>query len=191
MGKEVVQVQPGAVEQRVIDVVTLLEGVVRRLRVPLLLVSLVPAIPAAALFIIGAVSGSWIPVVLAAVGLLPSLWLTGRRRQLVVALHPPAAAVAELRATFNMAGVGEQLRSNLLQLRGQTTERRPRRLAGALWKGIKLGAGLYGRLSEVPRLAPFLPGRLRGLAFTAGACVVAAVALSGYAVLLLIIGSLV
>lgn len=178
---------PARAEQRVVEVVGLLAGLVRRLRTPLLWVSLLPVLPALVLLFIAIDQHRWFPGLIAVAGLVPSGWLTRRRRQLVSALEPPAVAVAELRAVFSPAELGNQLRTNLLAVRGKSL--RPRQLARSVWRGVKLTAATHARYTDVPRLAPFLPGRLRGLAFLTAACVVSGAVLAVFALLGLVVTS--
>ncbi len=172
-------------EQAAVDVVRLLGAVVRQLRVPLLVVSLAPVLPALVVLLIAATTQSGVAALLGIAGLVPALWLTWRRRQLIGALQPPAVAVAELRATFNAGELGEQLKQNLIAFR-------PRRgrlitgLAGSLWRGVKAGTSTWSRLTDVPRLAPFLPGRLRGLAVLVVVCLAGAAVLALLAIGLLV-----
>lgn len=169
-----------AIERRAVELVGLLGGLIARLRTPLLVVTLLPAAPAAALLVIAAVVGQLTPALVALAGLVAPVWLTVRRRQLVRALVPADAAVADLKRTFDLAEIGGQLRDNLLRPGGGRLTFRPRALAGTVWRGVGGTAALYGRVTDVPRLAPFLPGRLRGLGFLSIACVVSAVVLVGY-----------
>lgn len=180
-----------AVENRVTDIVAMLAGVVNRLRIPLMVIAVLPLVPALVLAVIGALSSSWLVAAMALIGVVPAGWLLIRRHQLVTALQPPEIAVAELRASFSPAEIGEQLKANLEQVRGQKLELKPRKLAGTLWKGIRLGTGLYSQLTDVPRLQPFLPGRLRGLAFLSAACVLCATILALVAGLALVFTSIV
>ncbi len=203
-----------AVERRLIEFVGLLGGVIALLRKPLLITSLLPVIPAVILIGVGLITAQWFPAVVAVIGLAPSAWLTVRRRQLVSALQPPAAAVRDLKQALGGGELGSRLLVNLRTLvggpeapvagrqvagstapdsapsRARRTGPTPRRIAGSVWRGVKLGSDLYAQLTDIPRLAPFLPGRLRGLAFLSSACVVAAVALTVLLVLVLFVVAL-
>ena len=134
--------------------------------------------------------GTATPAVVALAGLVAPIWLTVRRRQLVTALIPADAAVADLKRTFDLAEIGTRLRDNLRRQEGRRLSLRPGALAGSLWRGVSTTAALHGRLTDVPRLAPFAPGRLRGLALLAICCVVSAIALAGWLVLHLVLASL-
>ncbi|WP_111766646.1 hypothetical protein [Nakamurella deserti] len=179
------------VERRAVEVVGLLGGLIARLRTPLLAVTLLPLLPAVGLLIAAVVVGTATPAVIAIAGLVAPVWLTVRRRQLVTALVPADAAVADLKRTFDLAAIGGQLRDNLLRQDGRRLSLRPRALAGSVWRGISTTAALHGRVTDVPRLAPFFPGRLRGLAFLSIACVVSGVVLTAWLVLHLVLAALV
>lgn len=168
------------VQQRAVELVGLLGGLIARLRTPLLVLTLLPVVPAVALLVVAVVVGVATPAVIAVLGLIAPAWLTVRRRQLVRALVPADTAVAELKRTFDLAAIGGQLRDNLLRSGGERLALRPRALAGSLWKGVKVTADLHGRFTDVPRLAPFMPGRLRGLALLAIGCVISAAVLLAY-----------
>jgi hypothetical protein len=127
-----------------------------------------------------------VAAVLGLIGLVPAGWLTLRRIQLGRALQPPDAAVADLRRTFSAIDIADQLKTNLLAMRGAPGSSRPRRLARGLWRGIRTGTATWDRLTDVPRLAPFMPGRLRGLALLIVVCLASAVALAVFAVLLVL-----
>ncbi len=176
----------GRVEKLAVDVTGLLAGVVARLRVPLLLVSLAPVLPGRVVEGIALATADGVAAVLGLIGLVPAGWLTLRRIQLGRALQPPDAAVADLRRTFSAIDIADQLKTNLLAMRGAPGSSRPRRLARGLWRGIRTGTATWDRLTDVPRLAPFLPGRLRGLALLIVACLASAVALAVFAVLLVL-----
>jgi hypothetical protein len=179
-----------AVERRAVELVGLLGALIARLRRPLLVLTLLPVVPAAALLVVAIVVGAGSPAVVALAGLVAPAWLTVRRRQLVRALVPADAAVADLRRTFDLAAIGAQLRDNLLRPGAGSSALRPRALAGTLWRGVSSTAALHNRVTDVSRLAPFLPGRLRGLAFLGIACVVSAVLLVGYLALGLLLSGL-
>jgi hypothetical protein len=178
-------------EQRAVEIVELLGRVVARLRKPLLIVSLLPVVPVAVVLVVGILSGSWPLVVIAVSGLVTPAILTVRRRQLVDALQPPAAAVADLRAAFDPVELGRQFRSNLGEIDRSSDASSPRRLAKRLWRGVRFGTGTYAQFAEMPRLAPFLPVRLRGLALLLAACVLSAVAEGVVAALALLFTSLI
>ncbi len=180
-----------AVQQRAVELVGLLGGLIARLRRPLLWVSLLPVPPAVALLVAAVVAGTPTPAVVAVAGLVAPLWLTVRRRQLVTALVPADAAVAELRRTFDLAAIGTQLRDNLRGQGDRALSLRPGALAGTVWRGVSATAAVHGRVTDVPRLAPFLPGRLRGLGFLVIACVVSGVVLVAWLALHLVLAALV
>ncbi|MEO5834996.1 MAG: hypothetical protein ABJA16_07005 [Nakamurella sp.] len=179
-----------AVQQRAVELVGLGGALIGRLRTPLLVLTLLPVVPAVVLVVVSVGVGVATPAVVAVLGLVAPGWLTVRRRQLVTALVPADAAVADLRRTFDLSEIGGRVRDNLLHSGGQRLTLRPRALAGSVWKGVKVTADLHRRFTDVPRLAPFLPGRLRGLAFLAIACVVSGVVLTGYLALHLLLAGL-
>lgn len=177
---------PAQAQKLVGDVVRLLAAVVRRLRVPLLIIAAAPLLPAIVLVIASAVrGGADVPLayVLAAVLLIPSAWLEVRRRQLLSALQPPEQAGAEIYAIVGAPEFWSQLRTNLGQLTDLDRGLGLRALGRKFWQGIKLTNALRERVGDHSRLTPFLPGRLRGLLFLTVACGVAGAALTVLAVL--------
>ena len=121
----------GRIEKLAVDVTALLAGVVARLRVPLLLVSLAPVLPGLAVEAIAIATADSVAAVLGLIGLVPAVWLTVRRIQLGRALQPPDAAVADLRRTFSVTDIADQLKDNLLAIRGVPGGSRPSRLPAA------------------------------------------------------------
>lgn len=176
---------PVQAEQTVGEVVRLLAAVVARLRVPLLVVAAAPVLPALVLVVATALrGGSDVPLayLVAALLLVPSGGLELRRRQLLAALRPPAQAGAEIYAIVGSPELLVQLRTTVGQLGdlGRAVGLRP--LARKLWRGIKLTNTLRTRIGANRRLAPFLPGRLRGLLLLAAGCGVAGALLTVLAV---------
>ncbi len=163
------------VGQTVADVVRLLAAVVDRLRTPLLIVALAPAVPGLILIVVSVLRGGpdvpWAFVV-TGVGLVPSGGLAVRRRQLVRALQPPAEAAAQVSAAISSPVVWAQLKGNLGPLVAGAVKVRPGSLGRRIWHGVKLGADLRNRVGGSPRFAPFLPGRLRELALLTLGCLV-------------------
>ena len=177
---------PAQAQKTVNDVVRLLAAVVRRLRLPLLLVAAAPLLPAVVLIVASAVrGGSDVPLayVVAVLLLIPSAWLELRRRQLLAALQPPEQAGAEIYAIVGAPEFWMQLRSNLGELTDLGRGLGLRSLGRRLWQGIKLTNAVRERVGENSRLAPFLPGRLRGLLMLTVACGVAGALLTVLAVL--------
>lgn len=177
---------PAQVQKTVTDVVRLLAAVVRRLRLPLLLIAAMPLLPAAVLVVASAVrGGSDVPlaIALAAVLLIPSGALEVRRRQLLAALQPPEQAGAEIYDIVGSPEFWSQLRSNLGNLADLGRGLGLRMLGRKLWLGIRLTNTLRERVGGSSRLSPFLPGRLRGLLLLTIACGVAGLLLTGLAVL--------
>lgn len=173
-------------QKTVADVIRLLAAVVARLRLPLLLVALAPVPPGVVLIIASAVrGGSDLPLagVLVVVGLVPSGWLAVRRGQLVAALQPPAEAAAEILRVLSPAGLLTRLKSNLGPIADGGGALRLRSLGRRIWQGVKLTADVRGVISDQPRLAPFLPARLRGLALLSAWCLASFIALTALAVI--------
>lgn len=175
---------PAQARQSTADVVRLLGAVVARLRVPLLVLVLVPLIEGVALIAVSAVRGGAdfpIACVLAVLGAIPSAWLAMRRRQLLASLQPPEEAGAEIYAVFSAPDLMTRIKSNLAEVAARGG--RLRTVGGSLWKGVKLTNELRHRIGDSPRLAPFLPGRLRGLLFLGGWCLLSGVVLGGFLVI--------
>lgn len=184
------QVEPraGAVErvQRLVDeIVALLAGAVARLRSPLRVLALLPVGAGGALLVVTLTRGGPdVPfaLTLAVAGSIPGLWLGIRRHQLVHALEPPGAAAAEITAAFAPTEIWARVRTNLAEIR-PAAGIRPAALARKMWQGVKLGATLRARFTAIPRLAPFLPRRLRGLAVLGVWCLGSALVLTALTVL--------
>lgn len=177
---------PAQAQKTVNDVVRMLAAVVRRLRLPLLIIAAAPLAPAVVLVIASAArGGSDVPLayVLAALLLIPSGWLEVRRRQLLSALQPPEEAGAEIYAIVGAPEFWSQLKTNLGQLTDLGRGLGLRALTRKLWQGIKLTNAVRERVGENSRLTPFLPGRLRGLLILTIACGVAGALLTVLAVL--------
>ncbi len=176
---------PTAAQKVISDVVALLAGLVQRLRIPLLVLLLAPVGPALVLVVVSTARGggdvgfAWL---LGALGLIPSGWLAVRRAQLLHALQPPARAAAEIYAAINSADTLSRLRSNLAPVVRADARLRLRSVSRKIWQGVKLTADVRSRMGSSPRLAPFLPGRLRGLALLSGWCLLSFVVLGGLAV---------
>lgn len=176
---------PAQAQKTVTDVVRLLAAVVRRLRLPLLLIAATPLLPAVVLVIASAVrGGSDVPLayVVAAVLLVPSGWLEVRRRQLLAALQPPEQAGVEIYGIVGSPEFWSQLRTNLGNLADLGRGLGLRVLGRKLWLGIRLTNAVRERVGENSRLSPFLPGRLRGLLLLTVSCGVAGVLLTVLAV---------
>ena len=176
---------PDRLRSLAIDVVTLLAAVVSLLRTPILLICLTPVV--AGLILVGftvADGGPAVPYLLgvALVGILPGAWLAVRRHQLITALIPPEVAVAEISAALAPTELWSRVTDNLRKL--PTGRRlRLRMLPAGIWRGVRLTAELREQLTGIPRLAPFLPGRLKGIVFLAAWCLITAVALGAITVL--------
>jgi hypothetical protein len=176
---------PAQAQKTVTDVVRLLAAVVRRLRLPLLLIAATPLLPAAVLVVASAVrGGSDVPLayVVVVVLLVPSGWLEVRRRQLLAALQPPEQAGAEIYGIVGSPEFWSQLRTNLGNLTDLGRGVGLRVLGRKLWLGITLTNAVRERVGENSRLSPFLPGRLRGLLLLTVSCGVAGALLTVLAV---------
>lgn len=71
-----------------------------------------------------------------------------------------------------------RIRSNLTEVAARGG--RLRTVGGSVWRGVKVTNELRNRVGDSPRLAPFLPGRLRGLVFLGGWCLLSCVVLGGF-----------
>lgn len=172
-------------QKTVADVIRLLAAVVARLRLPLLVVALAPVPPGLVLVVASAVQGGSDLALaggLVVVGLVPSGWLALRRAQLLAALQPPTEAAAEICRVLSPTGLWSQLKANLGRITEGGGPLRLRSLGRRIWQGVRLTADVRGLLGDQPRLAPFLPARLRGLAVLAACCLVSSVALTALAV---------
>jgi hypothetical protein len=159
------------IQQVLGDVVRLLGAVVRRLRTPLLLVCLAPLVVGAALVAVTLWRGGPdVPLVLVLLvpAWIPPLWLIVRRRQLLAALQPPDEAAAQIYAAISSPQVWSRVKGNL----GEVARTRPkvRSLGRSIWGGVTLPGNLRRVADGSPRLAPFLPARLRGLALLGASC---------------------
>ncbi len=168
-------------------VLQLLAAITARLRTPLLLIALAPVIPAVMLLILGATQGSGyltFAVVCSVVAFIPAAWLFVRREQLTAAPQPPENAAVDILAALQPTMLWDELRANLLSITKQRRRIGPLR---QVWRGIRLSKDFKDHFTEIPRLRPFLPSRLRGLVFLAGACLASAVALLVLFVLFLLV----
>ena len=158
-------------------VLQLLAAITARLRTPLLLIALAPVIPGVMLLILGATQGSGyltLAVICVVLALVPAAWLFVRREQLTAAPQPPEDAAVDILAALQPTMLWDELRANLLTITKQRRRIGPLR---QVWRGIRLSKDFKDHFTEIPRLRPFLPSRLRGLVFLAGACLASAVAL--------------
>lgn len=153
-----------------------LAGVVRRARIPLLIVGLLPLIPALLVAIEAAVLGGYPGLVFLAIavaGASPGLALLWRRRRLLRAADPPEELAAELGEAYDIAGAWARAGDALEQV--QTAGpglRGARQAARGLWAGFQLTRDMFERFSELPRVAPFLPVSLQ---FTGSLCLASVV----------------
>jgi hypothetical protein len=184
---------PIQLQKTVADVVRLFAAIIQYLRVPLLIVLLAPVLPGLVLLLASvARGGSDVPLafVLVGIALVPSAWLGVRRHQLLNALQPPAEAAAQMYAAVGSPEVWNQVKSNLGQLLERPKKLRLRSLSGKIWRGVKMGFDLRDSIAESPRFAPFLPSRLRGLAYLAGWCLLSFLVLALLAAAKLLASSL-
>lgn len=168
----------GEARVRVIrDLATALAVLVRRVRIPLLVVGLLPLTPALVLAIeglaVGGRGGLFI-VLLALAGAWPGLWVLWRRRRLVRVVEPVDELAAELAQAYDVAGAWGKAGDALQRVRSAGPGLRGAgRAARGVWAGVQLTKELFDRFSDLPRVAPFLPIRLQ---FTGYLCLASAVA---------------
>lgn len=166
-------------QELVARVVGLLDIVVGRLRTPLLVVCLAPVVVGISLVVVTlARGGPDVPVVVVVVAIawIAPSWLAVRRSQLIRAVSKPDQTGDQLYAAFGPGPVWNRLRDNLIAtVSGRT------RLAGlgrVIWRGVRLSTGLRTLAADSPVLAPFFPGRLRGLVLLSGWCLASFATLS-------------
>ncbi|MGH8826396.1 MAG: hypothetical protein ACRDVZ_02125 [Jiangellaceae bacterium] len=160
------------------EIATALAVIVRRLRLPLLLVALLPIVPAALLLVVaGAIGGQTGGglAALAVIALVPAGWLLWRRRQLMWAVEPVDALAGEIGTAFDVTDAWSEGRSTLRKIREFGREGwRPLRLARGAWTGLRFALSLFERVTDLPRIAPFTPTRLTTTSYLGIACVVGA-----------------
>ena len=183
---------PVQLQKTVADVVRLFAAIIEYLRTPLLILMLAPLLPGLVLLLASTAGGGsdvGPAFALVVVALLPSAWLGVRRHQLLHALQPPAEAAAEMYAAVGSPEVWNRIRINLGELLERPKKLRLRSLGRKVWRGVRMGFDLKSSIEESPRFAPFLPSRLRGLAYLAGWCVVSFLGLAVLAVAKLLANS--
>lgn len=149
---------------------------VRVVRTPLLAAAFSAGVPSLVL-IASALPLGWpvnlLPLVVGAVGALVAGWALVRRKQLLAAVADPHQAAADigraLSVTDLIARLGEQPATPA------KSSRRAISRARGLWRGIQVGHDAWESLAELPSVAPFLPGRLRGLGWLLASCAVFAI----------------
>ncbi|RIQ34788.1 hypothetical protein [Jiangella rhizosphaerae] len=184
----------GETRARVIrDLAAALAVLVRRVKVPLLAVGLLPLPPALVLLVEGFAEdiGRRYFIGAAAIVAAPGLWVLWRRRRLVRAVDPVDELAAELAQAYDVAGAWARAGDALHQVRAAGPGLRGAgRAARGVWAGMQLTKDLFDRFSDLPRVAPFLPVSLQFTGYLCLASVVAAavgvvLAVAGFGVVLL------
>ncbi len=168
--------------------VAVLIPLIRATRLPLLVVALVPVVPALlvlALALARPGPDDWFWAVLATLGLLLAGWLGLRRRQLSAVADDREVLTIALTRLVTGRELWAQLIDNLTVGRvgkAVTRRSRPLRVLGGLWRGVR-AAGVLAEFAASEELAPLTPMRLRGLWLLVLSCLVAGAVL-GVALLL-------
>lgn len=164
-----------------------------KLKLPLRIAAWAPMGPAV-LALLLAIWTDWpdraLALALGIAGLVLPAWLLMRRRQLLIPLSDPVRAANDIIAAFSISSVLEQAAAKVTTL--PTSPRRALAQARRAWTGLNLGRQVYSRLTGLPAVAPFLPGRLRGLGILVGLCLGLAVVTAAFdlvALLLLVLGT--
>lgn len=156
------------------DLAGLLATAARRVRLPALIVGLVPVAPAlflVALAIVVETEFRYVAGAVAALGILMSGWLLVRRRQLLAAVDPREALAADIVYALDVADAwseGEEAWERVKEIGEDGWG--PVRMLRALWTGFQFSQDLMERVTERPRLAPFMPTRLSGLVWLGAWC---------------------
>jgi hypothetical protein len=160
------------------EIATALAVIVRRLRLPMLLVALLPVPPAGLLIVAaGAIGGrtGGVLAALALIALVPAGWLLWRRGQLTWAVDPVDALAAEIGRAFDVAGAWSEGGATLRRVREIGREGWvPLRLARGTWTGLRFALSLFERVTNLPRVAVFTPTRLTTTSYLGIACLVGA-----------------
>lgn len=163
------------------EIATALAVIVRRLRLPMLLVALLPVPPAGLLIIVSGAIGGRTGGVLAAltlIALVPAGWLLWRRDQMAWAVDPVDALAGEIGRAFDVAGAWSEGGATLRRVREIGREGwGPLRLARGTWTGLRFALSLFERVTDLPRVAPFTPTRLTTTSYLGIACLVGAAVL--------------
>ncbi len=93
-------------------------------------------------------------------------------------------------AAVSAPDIWAQVRANVVRLADRSEKLRLRSLSRRLWRGVRVSLDLKNRVTDSPRFAPFLPSRLRGLAYLAGWCLLSFVVLTLLAAAKLLASSL-
>ncbi len=163
--------------------VGVLVPVIRATRLPLLVVTLFPVVPALLVTTIALARpgpDDWFWVLLAVLGLLLAGWLAMRRRQLLAVAADRAALTAALTGLVTGRELWTQLVDNLTVGRvGAAVARRsrPLRVLNGLWRGVR-AAGVLAEFAASDELAPLTPMRLRGIWLLVLSCLLAGAVLS-------------
>jgi hypothetical protein len=172
----------GEARVRVItDLAAALAVLVRRVRIPLLVVGVLPLTPAFVLALEGLALGGRGGVfflVLALAGAAPGLWVLRRRQRLLRAVEPVDELAAELAQAYDVAGAWAKAGDALQQVRSAGPGLRGAgRAARGVWAGVRLTKELFERFSDLPRVAPFIPVSLQFTGYLCLASLVATVVL--------------
>ncbi len=158
--------------------VSVLIPVIKATRVPILLVILVPVVPAVLVISIALARpgpDDWFWVVLAGFGLVLAGWLAWRRRQLLAVAADRDTLVVALTGLVTGRDLWAQLIDNLSVGKvGATAARRSRpvRALRGLWRGVR-AAGVLAEFAASDELAPLTPMRLRGIWLLVVSCLLA------------------
>lgn len=158
--------------------VSVLIPVIKATRLPLLLVILVPVVPAVLVISIALSRpgpDDWFWVVLAGIGLMLAGWLAWRRRQLLAVAADKDVLVVALTGLVTGRDLWAQLIDNLSVGKvGATAARRSRpvRALRGLWRGVR-AAGVLAEFAASDELAPLTPMRLRGIWLLVVSCLLA------------------
>ncbi len=153
--------------------------VVRRLRPPMLVVSVLPLPPAVLLLIVAAAVGGRDGLVLgglAVAGLVPGAWMFWRRHRMTWAVTPVDALADQLLYAFDVSDAWGEINAGLAELKaiGRRGGWGPIGVGRGAWHGLRLAVRLLGRVTDLPRVEPFTPVRLQTTAYIGVACVAAA-----------------
>ncbi|HEY9411656.1 MAG TPA: hypothetical protein VIP77_18900 [Jiangellaceae bacterium] len=156
------------------DLAAVLATAARTVRVPALVVALVPVAPALFLLALAIVVENefrYVAGAVGALGLLASSWLLWRRGQLLAAVDPRDELAADIVYALDVADAwaeGEETWERIKEIGDAGWG--PVRVLRALWTGFQFSQDLMERVTERPRLAPFMPPRLYGLAWLGASC---------------------
>lgn len=162
------------------DLSAVLAKAARTVRLPALIVALIPVAPALFLLALAVVVENefrYVAGAFGALGVLASCWLLWRRKQLLAAVDPREELAADIVYALDVADAwaeGEETWQQIKKIGDGGWG--PVRVLRALWTGFQFSQDLMERVTERPRLAPFMPPRLYGLAWLGASCLASAVA---------------